>query len=195
MYDVHIVKLYISNCFIDFIIIMIVLLLLKVVATINISQFTNSEIGFNNNCSEFLLFQGQTDHVYMYEQYNQTEIWISQNQSYSIYTIQPSEIITLQWKNGVLKIHRVLDLEVIIEYPLQFESEFFLCPIIALSNNIEPPLYKCPKTLSLWSVPLYIIAIYIVVLVLYGTIFEQQIPWLSEWGRTIYERVVQRQES
>ena len=166
---------------------MIVLLLLQAVTAINITQFTDYEIGFDNNCSEFLLFQGPTDYMYMYDHNNQTEIWVTQNQSYAIYTAQPSDIITLRWKNGVVKMNKILE-EGTIEYPLEFDREIFMCPIIALSANIEPPLYKCPKSLPMWT-----LAIYIVVLVLYGAVFGQQIPRISRWSRALYTRIAQRQ--
>ena len=192
-----------------------VLLVLPTVLALNITQFSQYEIIFAKNCSQYLIYQGTTDYMYMQQSNNKTQLWIQQNNSYAIFAGELNDPVTFSWNNGVLHMTRVLGDGLII-YPLHFTSEVFLCPIASISarestettaettetTTLEtattetcPVTYKC-KTTPIWVYPIAVIGFaFLVTVILYGKLSGTEISRLVEWGSYLYTRIRQQQGS
>ena len=67
---------------------MFVLFVLSTVNTLELSNFQNFIIKFNETCEECFLMQGPIDYLYFYQRNNQFELWHIQNDSYEIYLFE-----------------------------------------------------------------------------------------------------------
>ena len=131
-------------------------------AAVNLIDFENFQIEFVPTCQEFFLFNGSSDYAYFYQRNGKFELWLTQNSSsYAVYIMKNSSILLFGWAGIYAEINgQIMEpviQEGIITYPLEFDSEQYLCDIISLTAGsiknqhieCEPLTYKC-KNKSNW---------------------------------------------
>ena len=142
------------------------------------------------NCTQYLLYQGATDYMYLQQSNNKTQVWVQKNDSYAIFAGELTEPLSFGWNNGVLVMTKVLTDGSII-YPLEFSGEVFLCPIVPAST---PSLtYKC-KTTPVWVYPISVLG-FVLLIVLYGKLSGTEVSQLAEWGIELFKRIREQQGS
>jgi len=172
---------------------------------VNLIDFENFQIEFVPTCQEFFLFNGSSDYAYFYQRNGKFELWLTQNSSsYAVYIMKNSSILLFGWTGIYAEINgQIMEpviQEGIITYPLEFDSEQYLCDIISLTAGsiknqhieCEPLTYKC-KNKSNWllicssTLTISIVAC----LLLYvknesiKAVLRSTISWLLQWRRQV----------
>ena len=144
------------------------------------------------NCTQYLLYQGETDYMYLQQSNNKTQVWVQKNDSYAIFAGELTEPLSFGWNNGVLVMTKVLA-EGSIIYPLEFSGEVFLCPIVSAPpiTSACPVTYKCKST-PVWVYPISVLG-FVLLIVLYGKLSGTEISRLTEWGIQLYTRIREQQ--
>ena len=166
-----------------------VLLVLSTVLSVLVTQNTSYGV---KNCTQYLLYQGATDYMYLQQSNNKTQVWVQKNDSYAIFAGELTDPLSFGWNNGVLVMTKVLA-EGSIIYPLEFSGEVFLCPIVSAPSPPCPVTYKCKST-PVWIYPISVLG-FVLLILLYGKLSGTQISRLAEWGIQLYTRIREQQGS
>ena len=170
---------------------MFVLFVLSTVNTLELSNFQNFIIKFNETCEEFFLMQGPIDYLYFYQRNNQFELWHIQNDSYEIYSFPHTENLMFHWPDKKINNQEMtLNLfEGTISKPFDFNRTSIMCNVEGITTDIiqEPncQLYKCPSPKYWRLYILVILSITLFILLIFNessrTISQPQIRKFLQW--------------
>ena len=107
------------------------------VASINLTSFKKYKILFDPQCQEYFLFNGPDDYAYFYRKNGKYELWLTQNTSnYAIYASENSSTLLFEWHDSFVSINQqpmnLVLADGVIQYPMKFQSEVFMCDIIGI---------------------------------------------------------------
>ena len=181
------------------------------VASIDLTSFKKYKILFDPQCQEYFLFNGTDDYAYFHRKNGKYELWLTQNTSnYAIYTSENSSTLMFEWNDSFVSINQqTMDLVLadgVIQYPMKFQSEVFLCNIKGivggevdylsleeqLSCDCETLSYKCEPRVNFILVFTMVLSVgAIVFLILYAqneslkALLGPTLSWFIQWYRQI----------
>lgn len=180
---------------------MIVLFLFTTASTLNLTKFEHFKIDLDAENKEYFLFQSEQNYMYFYQKNGQFELWVMQNDSYAIYTAPHSEYLTFEWPDKLINSEPMTMIlhEGKVVYPLEFESETFMCNVYGLTTgslNYEEPvleLFKCSPSKS-WVINV-IVGLVALILIVLGVKHESvkallgpKVSRIIQRGRTLLSR-------
>lgn len=165
---------------------MLVLFLFTSASALNLTQFKYFKIDIDAKSKEYFMFQGE-DYMYFYQKNGQFELWVTQNDSYTIYTSPYVDHLTFEWPDKLINSEPMnISLnEGDIIYPLKFDSEVIFAYVYGVSTGSldlnesddvlqEDPvidLFKCPPSNS-WLINILIVGLIGLILTLLGVKHE-----------------------
>lgn len=183
----------------------------SVVLSINLTSLKKYKILFDPQCQEYFLFNGTDDYAYFHRKNEKFELWLTQNSSnYAVYTTKSTSTLMFGWNDTVVSINQQqMDLvlsEGTIQYPMTFQSEFYLCDIQGIvagdvdylcleeqmTCDLETLSYKCePQSNLILICTVALSVVTIILLILYAkyeslkALLGSTLPWFIQWCRQI----------
>ena len=159
------------------------------------STFQQLVVDFDQECQEYLKFEGVEEYVYLFKE-KQLTLMISQNTSYKVFTYPIPEKFTFYWpENKVDDQSMNLQWDVGSIGKLNFSTYHFLCPpTYFTTERVTDPsclTYKCPKRNNNWLIVSIGLFLFIII---YGSgtaaqvISENLIPRIVRWSEQILSR-------
>lgn len=182
-----------------------------VVLSINLTNLKKYKIMFDPQCQEYFLFNGTDDYAYLHRKNEKYELWLTQNSSkYAVYTTEIAHTLVFEWNDSFVSINQQqMDLvlsEGTIQYPMTFQSEYYLCDIYGIvagevdylcleeqmTCECETLSYKCEPQSNLILICIVVLSVVTVIfLILYAkyeslkTLLGSTLPWFIQWCRQV----------
>ena len=176
------------------------------ILAVNLTDFENFQIEFSPKCQEYFLFNGSNDKAYFHQQNGKFQMVLTQNVSnYIVYSTKNDSVLLFEWNNASLKINgQILEpvmQEGVLNYPLRFESERFLCDVISLNIGdlhpleCEPLTYKCQPGSNWFLIFVITLTSSVIVILLllnkdgsHEAVLRSAVSWFTQWGQQILSR-------
>ena len=189
-------------------------LVITVVTSVDLTSFEKFKIVFDPKCHEYFLFNGTDNYAYFYQRNGKFELWLTQNSTnYAVYTAKNSSALLFEWNGSLISVnHKIMEVvlyEGIIQHPMKFQSERYLCnatgleggdvdclcPKETLMCNCETLTYKCePRTNWVLICGLTLAIGSVIFLLLHyknesiKAVLGSTLSWLVQWRRQVLSR-------